>query len=447
MRILSLALVFVVGSAVLPAQDKKQGDPAAAVKNLQASLREVIALGKLAERPLIKERRVQKVKAAVPAMRFLSKKLKKITPPSEKPAADVVTGKVKKFSKALGDCVLLAGGALEAAKGAVGSAEGLEKNFFSKVHELLYVQIAMTEIKGFLVNDSYNGTYDGMFPGTSKYGKAGAAAFLNLFTDIDQPIKLRELAGEGVAQIGTKDDVESVREVYDDDLEDQSVRDKAKQVLARLGDFSLLQKDLDKVDAQIKNIAPKVEPATKRFRELLGKAQKMGEPKTDEEKAEAKKLREQLQKANGELTNYVFNLGNLYNAKAFVYQGVRVNDKTEHWYKEALAQWTKIGQQLFRDPRARGRVNIAWYNLACVQSLQKKTADAMKSFEQCFKWGYTNYAWARKDGDLTNIRELPAFEKLIDEVKSGKAKERWKKEAEEQMKKAKAASDAAKPKG
>ena len=55
-------------------------------------------------------------------------------------------------------------------------------------------------------------------------------------------------------------------------------------------------------------------------------------------------------------------------------------------------------------------------------------------------WGYRNYDWCEKDGDLTKMRADPRFAALLDEVRSGKAKERWKKEAEAARKKAGAGS-------
>ncbi len=53
---------------------------------------------------------------------------------------------------------------------------------------------------------------------------------------------------------------------------------------------------------------------------------------------------------------------------------------------------------------------------------------------QCFRWGYRNFAWVQKDGDLDNIKNTEKFKALLEAVKSGKAAERWKKEAEDHKK-------------
>jgi tetratricopeptide (TPR) repeat protein len=56
---------------------------------------------------------------------------------------------------------------------------------------------------------------------------------------------------------------------------------------------------------------------------------------------------------------------------------------------------------------------IALYNLACSRSLQEDIDGALEYLRQALRNGYRDFAWAREDKDLANLREDPRFEQLL----------------------------------
>lgn len=457
MRAIPMILVVLV-AGLLPAQDKvaarsadvarkatgavaradaaKVSSAKEAVSRLQTSLKEVLALGKLAEKPIVKLRRKQKVKTAVSPMRMLSKHLRKMSVPEQKPEPAEIMKTCEAFSKALGDVVLLADQALTEVNAAIEASQGFEKKFYKKVHGRLYVQVAYAEITSYFVNNQTPGTFDGMFPKTAALGRKGALAMLDLFVDLDQQPNVRTMAGEGVAQLGNKDDIPSVKDVHDDQLEEAGLRRKAMFVLARLGDRGPFEQEAARLEKQIKEVEAKRDTAEKDREATRAEYLKLSavENPTDEQKAELAKLKKAFQDLNQSWVNAVFGAGNGYVMRAGLYLEIRDHKTTEESYKKALENWLAIGGYL-QAPQNRQRVNIAFYNLACVQSLMGKPKEGLASLENAFRWTYADYKWVEKDGDLANVRKLPEFKKLLAEVKSGEARERWKKEVEEARKK------------
>lgn len=58
-----------------------------------------------------------------------------------------------------------------------------------------------------------------------------------------------------------------------------------------------------------------------------------------------------------------------------------------------------------------------YYDIACYQSLQKKTEDALKHFDLAFQNGYVNYAHIQKDTDLDNIRNEKKFQETLVKIR------------------------------
>src|SRR5262249_6358898 len=56
---------------------------------------------------------------------------------------------------------------------------------------------------------------------------------------------------------------------------------------------------------------------------------------------------------------------------------------------------------------------FAFYNLACTEALQKKSASALAALEKALQAGYRKFATIAKDADLDSIRKDPVFPKLI----------------------------------
>ena len=437
MRWHALALCVLL-STLVPAQ----GDANAkeVMLRLQTSFDEIVALGKLAERPMIKVRRAQPVKAAVSVMRFMSKRLRKMQKPAAGPSPEEVLAKVRAFSKNLGDFVKAGGKGIDVGNSACDGANGLKKEFFSKVKDRLYVQVAYDEVKSFLVDGRSQGTYDGMFVETTKYGRDGAKAMLDLFTDIDQSMNVRSLAGEGVAQLGGKDDIEAVKEIHADDLEDPQLRNKSVFVLARIGDKELFNKQIAQIDAQIKTILEKLAEAGKVARARFEEHKKLAENKqpSDEEKKELEAAQKAYREAERAWVNLEFAAGRAYDARARNFLEIRDHKETEVCYSKVLTHWGRIEPYL-QNPQGRSQMNLTYYNLACVQSLQGKKKPATDSMDDSFRWGYRNWSWLEQDGDLNNIKGTEAFKALVADVKSGKADTRWKAEAAARAAKKKAA--------
>lgn len=59
-----------------------------------------------------------------------------------------------------------------------------------------------------------------------------------------------------------------------------------------------------------------------------------------------------------------------------------------------------------------------WYNLACVQSLRGKIADAAESLEQAAGHGFMDVQHLMADADLENLRKLPMFQSLCERLRT-----------------------------
>lgn len=431
-RLLAMTFALLVSAPLATSQNAK---PEATLTDLRNALADVMKLGKSADRALVKARRALKVRAAVPVLRRLSKSVKKMKAGKTNVTKEEIATKVKHLSKLLGTYVSMGKSAIAPTSEALGQAGEAEKAFLGHVKSQLYVQVALDEIDSYLKNGRNPGVFLGMFPKTTELGREGAEAMVKIFTDIDLPASQRNLAGEGVAQLGEKQDLESVREVYADDLEEAMIRESCKFILGRLGDMTLVNKEIAKVHALIKDAEPKVEKARKEMKPLIDKRKELlavSKP-TDEQKKELKAVEGKLMKAQQALVSATLALGQHWNGRARISQNLHKYPDTEQFYKKSLAYWTQVAGAI-RHPNFRGAMANAYYNLACVQSLQGKAKTALANLEHGCRWGYNDYDWMGKDGDLKNVRALPEYAKLATELKSGKAKERWKAEAEKRRK-------------
>ena len=450
MRVMSFILVLF-SSALIEAQDPRPRqeassvDPAAAVARLRQAFVDVVKLGKSAEKPILKLRRRLKVKPAVSLMRVMSKSLRNAKPPATPSDAAAIGQACQQFADALDAVIVLGARGVEPVAAAANVASGFEKTFLEKVRDRLYVQVAYAEIRSHFIDGKPQGTFDGMFPETAALGPKGARAMLDLFVDLDQETGVRSHAGEGVAQLGSKEDIPTVRDIHGDELEEASLRTKAMYVLARLGDTSAFDERLKALDGKLEEIEQKRDKARETLSartESYRKLESLAAP-TDAQKAEMESLKKTIAKARQEWVNAVFACGNGYVQRAGLFQEIRQRKKTEECYRIALLDnWLKIGRYL-QGAKYRARVSNAFYNLSCVLSLQHSKASprldaAMESLENAFRWGYASVEWAQRDGDLENLRKDPRFGKLLTDVNSGAAMKRWMAEAEAARKKAEA---------
>jgi tetratricopeptide (TPR) repeat protein len=59
----------------------------------------------------------------------------------------------------------------------------------------------------------------------------------------------------------------------------------------------------------------------------------------------------------------------------------------------------------------------AHYNLACSLALLKRKAAAIRSLRQAVSLGYTDFDWMQQDPDLDGLKQDPAFNSLLDQLK------------------------------
>jgi hypothetical protein len=60
-----------------------------------------------------------------------------------------------------------------------------------------------------------------------------------------------------------------------------------------------------------------------------------------------------------------------------------------------------------------GFLDYYYYNMACIESLDKKTKEALENLELSFQKGYADYEHIQKDTDLDNIRNTDEFKQLL----------------------------------
>jgi tetratricopeptide (TPR) repeat protein len=59
----------------------------------------------------------------------------------------------------------------------------------------------------------------------------------------------------------------------------------------------------------------------------------------------------------------------------------------------------------------------AHYNLACSLALCKRKTDAVKSLQRAVDLGYDDLDWMTQDPDLDVLKDLPTFQKLMEQLK------------------------------
>jgi tetratricopeptide (TPR) repeat protein len=59
----------------------------------------------------------------------------------------------------------------------------------------------------------------------------------------------------------------------------------------------------------------------------------------------------------------------------------------------------------------------AHYNLACSLALSKRRADALRSLKRAVALGYDDADWMTQDPDLDDLKKLPEFTRLLEQLK------------------------------
>jgi tetratricopeptide (TPR) repeat protein len=60
--------------------------------------------------------------------------------------------------------------------------------------------------------------------------------------------------------------------------------------------------------------------------------------------------------------------------------------------------------------------DVAWYNLACAHARAKRIDKAIAALKKAFEVGYDDVGWMKKDPDLDNLRDAPAYRALLERL-------------------------------
>ncbi len=248
MKSLVMGLTLCLVHLGARAQEAPPVDVKTRLASMTALADEVIAAGKVGQTGLKAEWRKLKTQAgesAIPVLRMIGIKASAVAA-DPKMTAEAVAPKVAELSKVTAS-LAAQGLAIDAeVAAAVGAATGVRQEILQTLQRQLVATETLNEIKAFTAKGNA-GWYDGMFPKTAALAERGIEAFNHVFVTSDYAREVRLLAGEGLAQSGAKKYVAGVREVQEDVFEEEAIREKAKVVMARLGDRTLLDKDLEAV--------------------------------------------------------------------------------------------------------------------------------------------------------------------------------------------------------
>jgi hypothetical protein len=83
-------------------------------------------------------------------------------------------------------------------------------------------------------------------------------------------------------------------------------------------------------------------------------------------------------------------------------------------YPNAEAWFRKLTDNL------KGLRETRWahYNLACIAALTGRPEEAVEELRKAHAVGFTDVAWMEEDGDLTTVRDLPAYKALVAEIRN-----------------------------
>ena len=242
------------------------------------------------------------------------------------------------------------------------------------------------------------GSYEGMFAEFLPHREKMLTAFMRLFFDGGLELTDRDLAANGIVEMGKKGDKETLARltaVANDTDEEGRIRQTAAQVMYRLGDPSIIM-ELAK-------------PHVNRLAQAQYEYRHADDPRRRYQHFIA------IQQLNGNL--------------AQIYQGAHAYANAARYHIGQLQVSYGISDELLaRDERLKNYIyqsaSSATYNLACVLSRLGMVDEAHAFIDDHFSWGGNLFDWARKDGDLAAIRKADpeGFEKLVTAFEKGERK-------------------------
>jgi len=79
------------------------------------------------------------------------------------------------------------------------------------------------------------------------------------------------------------------------------------------------------------------------------------------------------------------------------------------WYEKGLEIDRRLSELRPHEP-------VIWYNLACSLSLLKRYDDSLGALRQAIALGYDDFEYLLKDSDLSSLRQLPKFRRLLEAI-------------------------------
>jgi hypothetical protein len=382
------ALVLAFSPALLPASAPQGDGPASApsaapdrVKAFASALREVVKIGGTVTPVLAAQSKSENTITST-LVKSIGEAIKeKAAGEGVDTAPAAVEPKAKALVLAAHDLLGMRERALPALAEAIGDSKNEDvKPFLAKAESRMYVTLTSSTIRGYLGSGSAaQGTFDGMFASLEKLDRQKVAdAFLDILSSTTQQRGARDLAGEGLAQLGSKRHIEPLRAIMaDSNPSHDAVRQRVVYTLARLGDRSF-------VDQQFADLAKKM--------------------------AEAKKP-EMTPQETAKWADY-------YRQMAVLYQNIHDNDAAIKNYESFLSGIQPVTDKL--GPQVAGIFQNVFYNLACLYALKGNVEVGFNWLEKALASGYNNFKWANTDGDLAALRKDPRFKPLIETWESGK---------------------------
>lgn len=84
-----------------------------------------------------------------------------------------------------------------------------------------------------------------------------------------------------------------------------------------------------------------------------------------------------------------------------------------HQQLDRYAQAERAYRMITERPEQLTAKRWAYYNLACIHSIQGQTDQAIEALAEAVDAGFSDLAWAAKDGDLAPLRTDPRFARLV----------------------------------
>jgi HEAT repeat protein len=363
----------VFGTPTVPPQGTEV-TPQERVKNFAAAVRDVARIGGTTT-PVLATLAKSESTATATLINWVGQSIKdKAAPTGVDTAPAAIEPQVKAMVAATRDLLLLRDRALEPlAAAAADPANADVKAFLEKADSRIHVALCNGAIRAY---GQGAGTFWGMFKSLEKFDRDKIGdAFLDLLAAKGQTAQVRGLAGEGLAQLGSKRHLDPLRSLLTDP-NNKEIRQRIVYTMAVLGDRTLVDEQFASIAKQMEGIKkPEMTPQdTRRWAEGFHQS--------------------------AQLAQYIYD-----------------TDAALKFYEQFVAAVEPIQDKL--GPKA-GVPYISYYNIACLYSRKSDLENGFKNLEKSFKAGYSDYKWVNADGDLDNLRKDARFKAMLEKWESGK---------------------------